>query len=65
MSTEQKLHLSVLIAKSRRTAEYLKEEVAILEGLELMEEAHAKAMLRVTHINRILRYMNILQQHEA
>lgn len=65
MTTDHKLLLATRIAKSRRIAEYLKDEVTILEGLGLMEEAHAKAQLRCTHLRRCIRYTNRLIQHEA
>ena len=65
MSTEQKLKLTVLIAKSRRIAAELKAEVDMLMELCLEEEALAKERLRMTHLRRCLRYTNRLIQHEA
>lgn len=65
MTTEHKLLLSTLIAKSQLLSGQLKDEVEILERCGLYEEARRKARLRVTHIKRILRFKNALIQDEA
>jgi len=65
MTLQQAILLNMLIAKSRRIELNLKEEVAVLEDCGLYEEAKQKAMLRVTHIKRIIRYQQTLIQHQA
>jgi hypothetical protein len=62
MTTEHKLLLATLITKSRRKAAYLKDEIALLEGMGLIEEALAKSRARRIHVLRCVRFNNRLIQ---